>query len=81
MTNIPEVKLGIIAVSLREDDQLIDVKVTNDSTELMLITKKGAAVRFRESDVRATGRASMGVIGIDLDEDDDSNDDGQGKGI
>ncbi len=64
-------KVGIIAVSLREDDQLIDVKVTNDSTELMLITKKGAAVRFRESDVRATGRNGMGVYGMRLAEDDD----------
>ena len=64
-------KVGIIAISLREDDQLIDVKVTNDTTELMLITKQGAAVRFRESDVRATGRNGMGVYGMRLAEDDD----------
>ncbi len=63
-------KLGIIAISLREDDQLIDVKLTNDSTELMLITKQGAAVRFREGDVRATGRNGMGVYGMRLAEDD-----------
>ena len=63
-------KLGIIAISLRDDDQLIDVKVTNDETELMLITKQGAAVRFRESDVRATGRNGMGVYGMRLSEDD-----------
>ena len=62
-------KVGIIAVTLREDDQLIDVKVTNDSTELMLITKLGAAVRFHESDVRATGRNGMGVYGMRLTED------------
>ena len=62
-------KVGIIAVTLREDDQLIDVKVTNDSTELMLITKFGAAVRFHESDVRATGRNGMGVYGMRLTED------------
>ena len=62
-------KVGIIAVTLREDDQLIDVKVTNDETELMLITKLGAAVRFRESDVRATGRNGMGVYGMRLTED------------
>ncbi|MBR4812350.1 MAG: DNA gyrase subunit A, partial [Lachnospiraceae bacterium] len=62
-------KVGIIAVTLREDDQLIDVKVTNDSTELMLITKMGAAVRFSESDVRATGRNGMGVYGMRLAED------------
>ena len=63
-------KLGIIAISLREDDQLIDVKLTNDSTELMLITKQGAAVRFGEGDVRATGRNGMGVFGMRLAEDD-----------
>ena len=63
-------KLGIIAISLREDDQLIDVKLTNDSTELMLITKQGAAVRFGEGDVRATGRNGMGVYGMRLAEDD-----------
>ena len=63
-------KLGIIAISLREDDQLIDVKVTNDTTELMLITKLGAAVRFAESDVRATGRNGMGVFGMRLAEND-----------
>ena len=63
-------KLGIIAISLRDDDQLIDVKVTNDETELMLITKQGAAVRFSESDVRATGRNGMGVYGMRLSEDD-----------
>ncbi|MBO4626383.1 MAG: DNA gyrase subunit A [Lachnospiraceae bacterium] len=63
-------KLGIIAISLRDDDQLIDVKVTNDETELMLITKQGAAVRFRESDVRATGRNGMGVYGMRLSDDD-----------
>ncbi|MBP5354334.1 MAG: DNA gyrase subunit A [Lachnospiraceae bacterium] len=62
-------KVGIIAVTLREDDQLIDVKVTNDSTELMLITKLGAAVRFHERDVRATGRNGMGVYGMRLTED------------
>ena len=62
-------KLGIIAVTLREDDQLIDVKVTKDTTELMLITKLGAAVRFCESDVRATGRNGMGVYGMRLSED------------
>ena len=63
-------KLGIIAISLRDDDQLIDVKVTSDETELMLITKQGAAVRFRESDVRATGRNGMGVYGMRLAEND-----------
>ena len=62
-------KLGIIAVTLRDDDQLIDVKVTKDTTELMLITKLGAAVRFSESDVRATGRNGMGVYGMRLTED------------
>ena len=63
-------KMGIIAISLREDDQLIDVKVTNETTELMLITKQGAAVRFGEADVRATGRNGMGVYGMRLADDD-----------
>ena len=64
-------KVGIIAVSLRDDDQLIEVKKTVDDAELMLITKKGLAIRFAEKDVRATGRNGMGVFGMRLAEDDE----------
>ena len=63
-------KSGLIAVNLREEDELIGVKLIGPGDRIFLITQKGMSICFKESDVRATGRASMGVIGIDLDEDD-----------
>ena len=59
-------KSGLQAINLREDDELIEVKVTNGEKEIFLVTKYGQCVRFSEKDVRATGRTSMGVIGINL---------------
>ncbi len=64
-------KVGIIAISLRDDDQLIEVKATAEDAELMLITKQGMATRFREEDVRSTGRNGMGVYGMRLAPDDE----------
>ena len=57
---------GIIAISLREDDELIDVDMTDGKREIILITKGGKSIRFNEEEVRATGRSSMGVTGMKL---------------
>ena len=57
---------GIIAISLREDDELIDVDMTDGKREIILISKNGKSIRFNEEEVRATGRASMGVTGMRL---------------
>ena len=59
-------KNGLTAINLREDDELIEVKYTDGDQDIFLVTKYGQCIRFHESDVRATGRASMGVIGINL---------------
>jgi len=64
-------KNGLFAINLREDDELIEVKTTDKDTEIFLITKHGMCIRFKETDVRATGRTSMGVIGMNLDADDE----------
>ncbi len=64
-------KKGLTAIKLREDDELIEVKTTDENSDIFLVTKKGMCIRFKETDVRATGRDSMGVIGMDLDEDDE----------
>lgn len=64
-------KSGLQAINLREDDELIEVKVTNGKKEIFLITKFGQCIRFNENDVRATGRTSMGVIGMNLAFDDE----------
>lgn len=63
-------KKGLAAINLREDDKLIEVKVTDDSEDILLFTKYGQCIRFHESDVRATGRTTMGVIGMNLAPDD-----------
>ncbi len=62
---------GLIAVALREDDELIDVKTTNEDNEVFLVTRKGMAIRFRETDVRLTGRDSFGVKAMTLAENDE----------
>ncbi len=64
-------KNGLAAINLREDDELIEVKITDSRTEIFLVTKHGMCIRFRETDVRATGRASMGVIGMNLEDGDE----------
>lgn len=63
-------KGGIIAIKLREDDELVDVVVTGPSDELVLSTAKGMAIRFKESDARSMGRNTSGVKGISLGDDD-----------
>ena len=64
-------KNGLAAINLREDDELIEVKTTSRDTEIFLVTKQGMCIRFRETDVRPTGRASMGVIGMNLSDGDE----------
>ena len=64
-------KNGLIAINLREDDELIEVKTTSNETEIFLVTKLGMCIRFKETDVRPTGRASMGVIGMNLSDGDE----------
>ncbi|MCI6630564.1 MAG: DNA gyrase subunit A, partial [Lachnospiraceae bacterium] len=59
-------KNGLAAINLRDDDELIEVKTTDKDTEIFLVTKQGMCIRFKETDVRATGRTSMGVIGMNL---------------
>ena len=59
-------KIGLAAISLREDDELIEVKLTDNSKDILLVTKYGQCIRFHETDVRKTGRVSMGVIGVNL---------------
>ena len=63
-------KSGIQAITLRDDDELIEVKLSKPDDEILLVTKLGQCIRFKQTDVRPTGRSSMGVIGMNLlDED------------
>ena len=64
-------KSGLQAINLREDDDLIEVKVTDNTKDIFLVTKHGQCIRFDENDVRTTGRVSMGVIGMNLSYDDE----------
>ena len=61
-------KNGLIAINLKDDDELIEVKVTTSEDDVFLVTKYGKCIRFKETDVRNTGRASMGVRGMNLDD-------------
>ena len=74
-TNIMEYvnirKNGLIAINLRDDDELIEVKSTDSDTHIFLVTKNGICIRFKETDVRCTGRSSMGVKGMNLSDDDE----------
>lgn len=64
-------KTGLQAINLREEDELIEVKVTDNTKDILLVTKHGQCIRFKETDVRPTGRASMGVRGMNLGFDDE----------
>ena len=64
-------KTGLAAINLREDDELIEVKSTNNKKDILLVTKHGMCIRFAETDVRPTGRVSMGVIGMNLSPEDE----------
>jgi len=64
-------KTGLTAITLRDEDELIEVKITNSNNDIFLVTKYGQCIRFNENDVRPTGRASMGVRGMNLDDGDE----------
>ncbi|MBQ4521379.1 MAG: DNA gyrase subunit A [Lachnospiraceae bacterium] len=64
-------KSGITGINLREGDELIEVKATDNKHDVILVTKYGMCIRFKETDVRCTGRNSMGVIGMNLSEGDE----------
>ena len=64
-------KTGLAAITLREDDELIEVKITDNARDIFLVTKYGQCIRFNEKDVRSTGRTSMGVRGINLSDNDE----------
>ena len=64
-------KTGLTAIVLRDDDELIEVKATDNNKDIILVTKDGQCIRFKETDVRSTGRASMGVRGMNLTDGDE----------
>ena len=64
-------KTGLAAIILRDDDELIEVKATDDKKDIILVTKDGQCIRFKETDVRSTGRSSMGVRGMNLSDGDE----------
>ena len=64
-------KTGLAAISLKDDDELIEVKFTDNKKDIILVTKYGQCIRFKDSDVRSTGRGSMGVRGINLSDGDE----------
>ncbi len=64
-------KSGIQAITLKDDDELIEVKLTDSKKDIFLVTKLGMCIRFSEEDVRPTGRSAMGVIGMNLSPDDE----------
>ena len=64
-------KTGLAAIALREDDELIEVKITDNNKDVILVTKYGQCIRFSDTDVRSTGRVSMGVRGINLSDGDE----------
>ena len=64
-------KTGLAAITLREDDELIEVKITDNSKDIILVTKYGQCIRFKDTDVRSTGRTSMGVRGMNLSDRDE----------
>ena len=63
-------KTGLLAITLKEEDELIDVRLTDGEDNIVLVTREGLAITFGEKDVRAVGRVSQGVIGIKLNKDD-----------
>ena len=63
-------KTGLLAINLKEDDELIDVRLTDGEDNVVLVTSKGLCITFDEKDVRPVGRSAQGVLGIRLDEDD-----------
>lgn len=63
-------KTGILGITLRDEDEIIDVRLTDGTTDIVLVTNKGLSIRFNEEEARSVGRTSMGVKGINLSKDD-----------
>ena len=63
-------KSGLQGISLKDDDELIDVRLTDGENDIVMVTKKGMSIKFNEKDVRSVGRVSQGVIGMKLNDDD-----------
>ena len=64
-------KTGIIGISLRDDDELIEVKTTDNKRDIFMVTRNGMCIRFKDTDIRSTGRNSIGVIGMNIDQGDE----------
>ena len=64
-------KNGLIGITIKEDDELIEVKTTDDTRDIFMVSKNGMCIRFRDTDIRSTGRSSMGVRGMNLDHEDE----------
>ena len=64
-------KNGLIGITIKDDDELIEVKTTDDTRDIFMVSKNGMCIRFRDTDIRSTGRASMGVRGMNLDREDE----------
>ena len=64
-------KNGIIGINIKEDDELIEVKTTDNTRDIFMVSKNGMCIRFRDTDIRSTGRNSMGVRGMNLDHEDE----------
>ena len=64
-------KNGLIGITIKDDDELIEVKTTDDTRDIFMVSKNGMCIRFRDTDIRSTGRASMGVRGMNLDHEDE----------
>ena len=62
---------GLIGITLKDDDELIDVRLTDGQDNIVMVTKKGLSITFSEKDVRSVGRTAQGVIGMRLDDDDE----------
>ena len=64
-------KNGLIGITIKEDDELIEVKTTDDTRDIFMVTRNGMCIRFKDTDIRSTGRASMGVRGMNIDPEDE----------
>ena len=64
-------KNGLIGITIRDDDELIEVKTTDDTRDIFMVSRNGMCIRFKDTDIRSTGRSSMGVIGMNLEQGDE----------
>ena len=64
-------KNGLIGITIKDDDELIEVKTTDNTRDIFMVSKNGMCIRFKDTDIRSTGRSSMGVRGMNLDHEDE----------